>query len=78
MNPTYAEFCLAIIMKSRGGNGTKEVDYKGVEIEANGMKIKVPNQLFINGKFIDAENSYSIPTVNPTDESVICEVLLKF
>lgn len=74
MNPTYSEFCLAVILRNRGGDVVKEIDYKGIEINANGMNIKVPCQLFINGKFIDAENGKSIPSINPANESVICEV----
>lgn len=74
MNPTLGEFCTAVILRLRGVNNVEEIKYKGVELVANGMSIKVPCQLFINGKFVDAENGYSIPTVNPTDESVICDV----
>lgn len=74
MNPTFSEFCIVVVLKIRGVDDVQEIKFKGVELNANGMKIKVPCQLFINGKFVDAENGYSIPTVNPTDESVICAV----
>lgn len=76
MNPTYVEFCLAVVSRSRNGSETKEIEYRAVEIKANGMDIRVPCQLFIDGKFVDAENGRSIPIVNPADESVICEVFI--
>lgn len=75
MNPTYVEFCLAVVSRLRNGTETtKQIEYRAVEIKANGMEVRVPCQLFIDGKFVDAENGYAIPTVNPADESVICEV----
>lgn len=74
MNTTFSEFCLAVILRSRGGNAQTEIEYRPVEIEANGMKLKFPCQLFIDGQFVDAENAKTLPTVNPADESIICEV----
>lgn len=56
MNPTFEEFCAAIVLKARGGQQTNEVDYKAVEIEANGLKLRFPCQLFIDGKFVDADD----------------------
>lgn len=37
---------------------------------ANDMKLRFPNQLFINNEFVDASDSKTFDTVNPTDESV--------
>lgn len=74
MNPTLEEFCLAVVLKGRGGQEEKEIEFKGVDIDANGLKFRVPCQLFVDGKFVDSENGYSLPSVNPNDESVICEV----
>lgn len=75
MAPIFSEFCLNIIQKTRGGNSNqREIDYRAINIESNGLKLKFPCQLFINGEFCDAENSKSIPTINPTDETVICHV----
>jgi formyltetrahydrofolate dehydrogenase len=74
MAPTFAEFSLNVVVKSRGGDHKAEVEYRAIETEANGMKLKFPCQLFINGEFVDAENGKTIPTVNPTNEEVICHV----
>ena len=41
-----------------------------VVIEANNMKIKCPNQLFINGEFVNSSWEKSYDTINPADESV--------
>ncbi|XP_057671097.1 cytosolic 10-formyltetrahydrofolate dehydrogenase [Diorhabda carinulata] len=74
MAPTFSEFCLNVVQKSRGGNQQLEVVYKAVEIEANNMKLRFPCQLFINGEFVDAENGKTSPTVNPATEEIICDV----
>lgn len=75
LNPTYDEFCAAVITKTRqNGEKTAEIDYRGVEFEANGFQLKIPCQLFIDGKFVDARDGKTLPTINPHDESVICEV----
>lgn len=74
MAPTFSEFTTTVIVKSRGSDGPAEVDYRVVEVHANNMTLKFPCQLFINGEFVDAENGKAIPIVNPTDESIICEV----
>lgn len=77
MNPTFEEYCQAVILKSRSGGDGKnnlEVEYRPVEIEANGKKIKFPCQLFIAGKFVDALDGKTLDTINPSDQSVICKV----
>ena len=46
----------------------------GVEMRANNMDLLIPNKLFINGAFVDAVGGHTFTTVNPTDETVICDV----
>lgn len=74
LTPSFSEFCMNVVSKSRGGSAQAEVEYKAIEIEANKMKIRFPCQLFINGEFVDAENGKTTPTINPATEEVICEV----
>lgn len=74
MNTTFEDFYNAAILKQRGGSGSKEVTYDGVEMEINKMKIKFPTQLFINGEFVNSDGGKTTAIVNPTDESVICKV----
>ncbi|OWR54998.1 cytosolic 10-formyltetrahydrofolate dehydrogenase like protein [Danaus plexippus plexippus] len=74
MNTTFEDFYNAAILKQRGGSGSKEVIYDGVEMEINKMKIKFPTQLFINGEFVNSDGGKTTAIVNPTDESVICKV----
>lgn len=72
--PTFSEFCMNVVLKSRGGSSQVEIDYRPVEMEVNKMKIRFPCQLFINGEFVDAENGKTTSTVNPSNEEVICQV----
>ncbi|XP_044260875.1 cytosolic 10-formyltetrahydrofolate dehydrogenase isoform X2 [Tribolium madens] len=74
LSAVFTEFSLNAILKKRGGETPQEINYRAVEIETNGRKIKFPCQLFINGEFIDAENGKTLPTINPTTEETICEV----
>lgn len=74
--PTFSEFCLNVVSKSRGGSSEKEIAYRAVEMEVNKMRIKFPCQLFINGEFVEAENGKTSSTVNPATEEIICEVSL--
>ncbi|CAH1107768.1 unnamed protein product [Psylliodes chrysocephalus] len=74
MAPTFSEFYLNVVQKSRGGSMKSQIEYRAVEMEANNMKIRFPCQLFINGEFVDAENGKTTQTVNPATEEVICNV----
>ncbi|KAG6464177.1 hypothetical protein O3G_MSEX014337 [Manduca sexta] len=74
MNTTFEEFYNMTILKARGGSGSQEIVYEGVEMEVNKMKIKFPTQLFIDGQFVNADSGKTLTLINPTDESVICKV----
>lgn len=41
---------------------------------ANNMDLKFPNQIFINNEFVDAALGGTFTTVNPADETAICQV----
>ena len=41
-----------------------------------GLDLPVRNQLFIGGRFVDAESGETLPTLNPHDNSVITEVAM--
>jgi formyltetrahydrofolate dehydrogenase len=45
-----------------------------IEMHVNNMDVRFPNQLFINGTFVDSESKRTLNTINPHDESVICAV----
>ena len=34
------------------------------------MTVKMPNQLFINGEFVEAQTGKTFDTINPADETV--------
>ena len=71
---TFFEFSQAVVLKSRGGSAGREVAYDAVVLNVNNMEVKFPKQLFIDGQFVNAEGGRTIATINPADESVICEV----
>ncbi|KAH8251269.1 hypothetical protein KR032_004830, partial [Drosophila birchii] len=77
MAPVFEEFfgqLVQILRQGSGGSGGKQVDYEGFTLKANKRQIRVPTQLFVNGEFIDAEGQRSLDIVNPTDETVLCQV----
>nr|XP_013189662.1 unnamed protein product [Amyelois transitella] len=75
MNTTFEEFYTMAVTKSRGGSGSSEITYEGVELDVNKMKIKFPTQLFINGEFVNSDGSEKVMSlINPSDESEICKV----
>ncbi|XP_017786750.1 PREDICTED: cytosolic 10-formyltetrahydrofolate dehydrogenase [Nicrophorus vespilloides] len=74
MSPEFMEFCSAVVLKHRGANEVKQIVYRPIELEVNKRHLKFPCQLFIDGEFVDAEGGKSIPTVNPANEEVICQV----
>ena len=43
-------------------------------IKANNLEIRCPCQCFINNEFIDASDGKTYQTINPTDETAICEL----
>ena len=43
-------------------------------VKANNMEIKCPHQCFINNEFVDSTGGKTFSTINPNDESVICQV----
>ena len=43
---------------------------------AAGLNTPIRNQLFINGRFVDAESGETLATLNPHDNSVITDVAL--
>jgi len=73
MATTLGDFVKAVILKSRGGE-KKKFTFNAVEMHVNNMDIKFPTQLFINNEFVDASDGGTFPSVNPNDESVICQV----
>lgn len=76
MAPEFLEFFHILLNQSRNGSSVDEikVDFKGFTLEANKRRIEVPTQLFINGRFEDAENNKVLDIVNPTTDEVLCKV----
>lgn len=45
-----------------------------VKLHANNRDLVFPRQLFINNEFIDSLSGRTYATINPTDETEICQV----
>lgn len=73
MSTTLEEFQKTVILKTRH-QGASSLVFEQALIEANNLKIPCPVQLYINGRFVDSQEGKTLPTINPTDESVICNV----
>jgi len=78
MATTFKEFSDAVVLKLRGETRKTEVQHFSIKLYVNNMDVSFPNQLFINGEFIDSESGAVLDSVNPTDESVICQVNCKY
>lgn len=74
MSTQFGEFVRTMIIFSRGGGGKKKQEYPKVRLHANKMDISFPNQLFIDGLFCDATSGKKLRSIDPKDESLICEV----
>ncbi|XP_063228695.1 cytosolic 10-formyltetrahydrofolate dehydrogenase [Bacillus rossius redtenbacheri] len=73
MATVFREFADVVVLQSRGGTAA-EVTYDAISLHVNNMDVKFPHQLFINGQFVNAESGKKLVSINPADESVICEV----
>merc|ERR1739838_203758 len=74
MATQFKDFVRTLVIVSRGGGGKKMQEYPKVKIHVNKMDISFPNQLFIDGLFCDATSGKKLKSIDPKDESVICEV----
>ncbi|XP_035865270.1 cytosolic 10-formyltetrahydrofolate dehydrogenase isoform X4 [Phyllostomus discolor] len=76
MATTFKDFIQLLVRKLRGDDKESECIIDYVEKAVNKLVLQMPHQLFIGGKFVDAEGAKTYDTINPTDGSVICQVSL--
>lgn len=76
MATKFNELIQCVISKLRGdgSDGSGKVEYDAIVMTVNNREIRFPHQQFINGKFMDAASGKTTAIINPTDESVICQV----
>lgn len=76
MATTFDDFSKSIIAKLRYGDTDQtKLTFTPLEINVNKRTITFSNQLFINNQFVNSSNpEKTLKTINPTDETVICEV----
>ena len=48
--------------------------YESKKLFVNKMDISFPTQLYIDGEFVDATSGKKLRSIDPKDESLICEV----
>ncbi|XP_054722223.1 mitochondrial 10-formyltetrahydrofolate dehydrogenase-like [Uloborus diversus] len=74
MATTFEEFVKSVILRQRRGSASPKLEFNAVNMHVNNMDIKFPTQLFINNRFQDASSGKVLKSINPTDESIICDV----
>ncbi|RWS14003.1 cytosolic 10-formyltetrahydrofolate dehydrogenase-like protein [Dinothrombium tinctorium] len=75
MASTLGEFVKTVVLKNRGTSKGPKLVFEATRMQVNKREISFPTQLFINNQFVNAkEGSKPLISINPTDESVICEV----
>merc|ERR1711962_649760 len=74
MATQFGDFVRTVIVFSRGGGGKKMQEYTKERMHVNKMDISFPHQLFIDGLFCDATSGKKLKSIDPRDESLICEV----
>ncbi|KAJ1373865.1 hypothetical protein KIN20_036394 [Parelaphostrongylus tenuis] len=73
MAPKFGENAEMVIKKLRGGDNVTIV-YDAIVMNVNGIELKFPHEMFIDGKFQPSSSRRWEKTINPNDESVICKV----
>nr|CDJ97375.1 Formyl transferase and Aldehyde dehydrogenase domain containing protein [Haemonchus contortus] len=73
MAPKFGESVDSVIRKLRGGDNIT-VTYDPIVMNVNGMELKFPHEMFIDGKFVQSASGRLYDTINPNDESVICKI----
>lgn len=78
MATSFEDFHKMVILLTRGGSGgsgNQKIPYDEISLTINNRVITFPHQLFINNEFINSSNSAKqLVVINPTDETVICNV----
>ncbi|XP_048462616.1 cytosolic 10-formyltetrahydrofolate dehydrogenase-like [Rhincodon typus] len=76
MATTFGDLTQTLVKKLRGEDDEEELPIDYIELNINGLTLRMPHQVFINGQFVDAEGGKWYNSINPTDGSVICRVSL--
>ena len=50
------------------------LDYDTVKLHVNKMDVSFPTQLYIDGTFVNGTSGKKLKSLDPKDESLICEV----
>ncbi|XP_043223831.1 cytosolic 10-formyltetrahydrofolate dehydrogenase-like isoform X1 [Amphibalanus amphitrite] len=74
MASKFDDFVQTVVFVSRGGSLKPEFTYDAIKMHVNNMDISFPHQIFINNEFTESSTGRQITSINPADESPICDV----
>lgn len=75
MASVFEDFCKTLVLKLRGSSSATKLDFTPTIVNIDKKRsVSFPTQLFINNKFVNASQKATTTVVNPSDESVICQV----
>ncbi|XP_071083635.1 cytosolic 10-formyltetrahydrofolate dehydrogenase-like isoform X2 [Haliotis cracherodii] len=76
MNTVFDDFTTCVIKRGRGIEDKEPFTFDAVEKHINNMDISMPHQMFIDNEFLNSSDGQTYKSINPADESVICDVSL--
>ena len=65
---------MVLLLPTLGTHSSYSTVYESKKLFVNKMDISFPTQLFIDGEFVDATSGKKLRSIDPKDESLICEV----
>ncbi|KAI5700162.1 hypothetical protein M8J76_012713 [Diaphorina citri] len=74
MSSVFRDFYIKVIEVSRQGDVSNQLNHESIKLNVNKMDVSFPNQLFINGEFVNSVGGSSMECINPANESTICSV----
>jgi len=75
MSTKFSDLVSSLVLLSRGvSSSSQSADYPKISMNVNKMTITFPTQLFIDGQFCPATSGKVLTSIDPRDESVLCEV----
>lgn len=73
MATIFDDFVKAAVLRSRGGSSSPKLVFEPIHMHVNNMDISFPNQIFVNNQFVNSISGRTLKTINPNDETVICD-----
>jgi len=74
MASKFDDFIQTVVFVSRGGSLKPEFTYDAIKMHVNNMDVSFAHQVFINNEFSESSTGRQITSINPYDETPICDV----